>query len=394
MIDDASFDRQIMDEHRQDGNAKQTDLNLRLLNVSRIVCPASDMDRAGCLSISDGRIVSVDESNCVYGKSQALGADVLLPGLIDLHCHLGSDFSIYGVPPSMVLSSGVTMACSQGDAGARNVDRYVSEVITPSANGVKLAMNLSAVGESLETPCFHEASTIDVDACIKALGQYREHVWAVAVNVSHHACPTLDPRDVVKAAIKVAEETRLPILYGMRRPEDWPLAEQLALLRQGDVVTYCFRKSPHCIVEDERVIDCVVDARARGILFDVGHGCGSFDFAVAETAIRCGFLPDTISTDLQSRHIAQGTRHDLPLVMSKLHAVGMEEIDIYKSVTMTPSRILGESERGTLVAGAIADLTLLNESCAEVVLEDTSGNSRRGKVWTATQVFVEGESRL
>lgn len=363
-------------------------------NSRRLFCATAGIDSPGSLSIANGRIVEVSLSADRRDEAPELEVDVLLPGLIDLHCHIGSGLSVYGVPPSMVLASGVTMACSQGDAGAHTVDRYVSEVIRPSANGIKLAINLSAVGESLKTGCFHEASTIDVNACIKALERHREHIWAVAVNASHQACPTLDPRDVLNAGLKVSRETRLPILYGMRRPGDWPLAEQLALLRQGDVVTYCFRKSPHCIVKDGRVIDCVVDARARGVLFDLGHGCGSFDFDVAETAIGCGFLPDTISTDLQAKHLSQGTRHDLPLVMSKLRAAGMRELDIYKAVTMTPARLIGESEPRGLVTGAIADLTLLNESCAEVVLEDTSGNSRRGKVWTATQVFVEGESRL
>jgi len=369
-------------------------LETKHLNSRRLFCATAGIESPGNLSMTNGQIVAISLSSDRRDETPELEGDVLLPGLIDLHCHLGSEQSVYGVPPSMVVASGVTMACSQGDAGARTVDRYVSEVVRPSANRIKLAINLSAVGESSNKACFLEASTIDVNACIKAFERHREHVWAVAVNVSHHACPTLDPRDVLNAGLKVSEETRLPILYGMRRPGDWPLAEQFAQLRQGDVVTYCFRKSPHCIVKDGSVIDCVVDARARGILFDVGHGCGSFDFDVAETAIGCGFLPDTISTDLQARHLSRRRRHDLPLVMSKLRAAGMKEIDIYKAVTKTPARLIGESERRMLATGAIADLTLLKESSKEAVLEDTSGNSRRGKVWSATQVFVEGESRL
>ena len=177
----------------------------------------------------------------------------------------------------------------------------------------------------------------------------------------------------------------------MRRGEDLPLDEQLALLREGDVVTYCFRKSPHCIVDANKVQQCILDARARGILFDVGHGCGSFDFGVAEIAIAEGFPPDTISPDLQTRHIQSGANHSLPLVMSKLLAAGMQESDVIKAVTQKPAAILGLTNRGQLSAKCIADLTVLTESDTKCELLDTNGNKRYSKVWSTSDVFVGGK---
>jgi len=364
-------------------------IGIRQVTSQRIICPESGFDAPGTIAMSEGRIKSLDEHPLITGSTS--GSDLVLPGLIDLHCHLGPAHSVFGVEPSGVLRSGTTIAGSQGDAGAGNIDRYMADVVRPTRLKVKLAINLSMVGESTEAGCFSDPAWVNIDACVDAVERNRDCIWAIAVNASHHACPVADPRALLNAGLKVAIETGLPILYGLRRPEDWGLANQLSLLRQGDVVTYCFRKSPHCIVNSHRILDCVLEARQRGVLFDVGHGCGSFDFDVAEAAIGCGFLPDTISTDLQARHVSQGKRHDLPLVMSKLRAVGMQEADIYKAVTLTPAKILGETDRGKLAVGALADLTRLEESPTKCKLFDTNANERYGKVWAAAEVFVQGE---
>jgi dihydroorotase len=183
--------------------------------------------------------------------------------------------------------------------------------------------------------------------------------------------------------LEAANTAGLPLLYGMRRPEDWPLAEQLQLLRPGDVVTYCYRRTPHCIVAQGRILPEVKAARARGVLFDVGHGTTSFDFAVAQAAIQNGFMPDTISTDWQRAHIGISPPHDLPLVMSKLHAAGMMENDIFLAATATPARILGlAAEIGTIQPGTCADLALLSQ-CAR----DDADSPR----WQVTAVVRAGQ---
>ena len=114
-------------------------------NSRRLFCATAGIDSPGSLSVVNGRIVEVALSCEGRDEAPELEGDVLLPGLIDLHCHLGSGLSVYGVPSSVALASGVTMACSQGDAGARTVDRYVSEVIRPSVNKIKLAINPDTV---------------------------------------------------------------------------------------------------------------------------------------------------------------------------------------------------------------------------------------------------------
>jgi dihydroorotase len=140
--------------------------------------------------------------------------------------------------------------------------------------------------------CFADLGDLDPEACIRAITEDAGRlIWGVAVNASHHACGPTDPREVLRRALAVAERTGRPLLYGLRRPSDWPLEQQLARLRPGDVVTYCFRREPHCIIEGGRVYPAIREARARGILFDVGHGTASFDFPTAEAALGDGFPP-------------------------------------------------------------------------------------------------------
>ena len=124
------------------------------------------------------------------------------------------------------------------------------------------------------------------EACAEAVRANRaqggEAIWGLSVNVSQATCGRTDPRAVLAAGLRAAEETGLPLLFGPRRAADWALADQLPRLRSGDVVTYCFTDCPEGLLDGDRVRDAVWAARERGIRFDVGHGMGSFAFRVAE----------------------------------------------------------------------------------------------------------------
>lgn len=370
----------------------QTDYDL-LIRVGRAVCPATGFDSPASVAIRGDRIVAVGAD--VSGNSQQILDDstaILLPGLIDLHAHPARSGSIFGIDPDHhLLARGTTTVLSQGDAGAVNLETYIRDTIKQSQTQILLAINLSAAGEAGPGGCFEQLELLDVAACVAAIERFRRHIWGIAVNVSHHCCGPTDPREVLRRGLRVAEQTGLPLLYGMRRPEDWPLAEQLRALRSGDVVTYCFRRTPHCIVDDGRVIEAVCAARERGILFDVGHGRGSFDFNTAEAALHDAFAPDTISTDLQRGHVGQLPNHDLPLVMSKLRAAGMLEQDIFRAVTSRPAQILGlDQEIGSLRVGSRADLVLLwwNEQSEPLV--DVHGNVRSGGRWETAATIRAG----
>jgi dihydroorotase len=283
-----------------------------LIRAGRIVCTQTAWGGPGAVAIRGDRIVAVGaQVNGTARQSLDFPEALLLPGLVDLHAHPAKSGSKYGVDPDLeFLPRGVTTVLSQGDAGADNWPEYRSETIEGCRTRVRLAICLSNKGEPEGGPCFRDIDWVDVEACVQAILGAGDLIWGIAVNVSRDSC-TLDYQQVVRRALHVTELTGKPLLYGMRNPPDWPIAEQLALLRPGDVVTYIFRDGPWSIVGDDgRVLPEVREARERGVLFDACHGMQSFSFRVAEAALADGFYPDTISTDQYARHVGSQPRHD------------------------------------------------------------------------------------
>jgi len=359
-----------------------------VLNAGRVVCPATGLDGPGAVALAGGRIAAAGAR--VDGPAREVlrfTEAIILPGLVDLHAHPGRGESRYGVDPDVhLLPFGTTTVLAQGEAGALNLARYLEVVIAASRTRIRLAVNIARRGEATPGGACEAREDVDAEACVAAIEAARRHasraIWGIAVNVSQATCGRTDPRIVLAAGLTAAGATGLPLLFGPRRADDWALREQLARLRPGDVVTYCFSDCPEGLVDGDRVRDEVWAARERGVLFDVGHGMGSFSFRVAERAIGQGFLPDAISTDRYQRHLGLSPRHDLPRTLSKLLATGMTERDAFERVTRRPAAILGlDGEAGTLAPGACADLAALVWNPAAPPLRDPTGAERSGGVW-------------
>jgi dihydroorotase len=359
-------------------NAPDFDL---LLLAERLLCPATGLDGPGAVGVRGDRIVAVGAG--VTGSATRtldLREGALLPGLVDMHAHPARGGSRYGIDPDQhLLPRGVTTVLSQGDAGADNWDAYRREVIDASATRVRLAIHFSRRGESDADCPYGSLADADVAACVAACADGGELIWGITLSTS--ASIGHDPHEIMQRGLEAAEQAGKPLLFGTRMQPDWPLDAQLALLRPGDVVTYCFNPLAENLVDHKRLRPGVWDARKRGVLFDIGHGMASFSFAVAETAIGEGFLPDTISSDQYRRHIGSSPQHDLALTASKLMAAGMTELDAFDRVTAAPATLLGlAGEVGRLAGGACADLTLLMpEHAARLV--DVEGETRSGTLW-------------
>jgi len=355
-----------------------------IINAGRVVCPSTGLDGPSTVAVKGDRIVSV--GNRFEGTARQtldFPNDLLLPGLVDMHAHPAREGSKYGIDPDIhMLPRGTTTVLSQGDAGASNWPRYRESVVEKACTCVRLALNLSIRGESTAGGCFENLSDIDVDACVAAVEDGGDAIWGIAVNISTVTSGDTDPHEIMRRALSAADRIGCPLLFGSRSQPDFPLAHQLAWLRTGDVVTYCFRNDTDRIVNDKCVIDEVWKAREKGVLFDVGHGMNSFHFDVAETAISSGFLPDTISTDLYLRHVGSHPQHDLPRTLSKLIAAGMSEADALSRVTIRPAEVLGMSgEVGTLAPGTSADLSVLRWNSETLPLCDVTGAPRPGGCW-------------
>ena len=364
-----------------------------LIQSEQVICAANNLAGPASIRISDGIITDVTPGLPEAAEPSLKFLDALvLPGLIDLHAHPACQGSVWGVhPDQQMLSTGVTTVMSQGDAGSSNWARYRNNIIHGSKTRVRLAINLSAPGETNPMRCFERPEDIDVEACVSIVEEADDLIWGVAVNTSLASCGEFDPRKILKRGLEVAERTNRPLLFGSRLHTDVPLEEQLSLLRPGDVMTYCFNAKDENLVKDGRIRDCVHEARERGILFDIGHGMASFSFETAEAAIGQAFLPDTISTDQYVLHVGSDPQHDLPRTMSKLIALGMSESDAFVRVTLYPARVLGlTGEVGTLAPGSCADLCILRWNDRAAVLRDVNGNERPGGCWEPVDTIRAG----
>ncbi len=326
-----------------------------------------------------------------------LGDVVLLPGLVDLHAHPDRrpNGSKYGVDADTeFLRRGVTTLLSQGDAGAGDWSDWEAATLRPARTRMRMALNLSVRGEAMAGAALEAVSDVDVAACVRVARGNPGAIWGIAINTARPVTGANDPRAVLRSAIRAADEAGLRLLFGSRRETDVSLDEQLALLRPGDVVTYCYSSTPENILVDgtDNVRDSVREARDRGVLFDIGHGMASFDFRVAEAALADGFPPDTISTDQYRRHVGSTPQHDLPRTISKLIAAGMPEADAFAAATWRPAAALGlAGEVGTLKHGSSADLCALRWNAGAMPLVDTGGASRAGGCWEPVFVVRAGE---
>ena len=367
-----------------------------IVRAGRVLCADVGMDGPGAVAVAGDRIVAAGaEVGGTAARVLEFPDGVLLPGLVDLHTHSAPSDWKYGIDPDVeILPRGATTILSQGDCGADDWPFYRDTIIHGSKTRVRLAMSVARGGERVPgTAAFGNVEDLDVDAGVAAIEDGGDLIWGLSVNAGQTSCGDSDPRVVVQRTMDIAERTNRPILFGNRwEPYDWPIAEQLDLLRSGDVLTYCFHTGPNGIVEDGKVIDAAWRARERGVLFDVGHGMASFDFPTVEAAIADGFLPDTISTDQYFRHVGSNPQHDLPRTISKLLAAGMDERDAFPRATLRPADVLGmRGEIGTLHEGACADLAVLEWDDDALPLADVAGNVRPGGCYLPVLTVRAGE---
>lgn len=371
-------------------------LNDLLIKAKLLADPASGDYGGGAIGVTDGRITfsvigPIESDIPPARKTVDISDGIVLPGLVDLHVHPALSNSRFGVDPDRyLLTRGSTTVLSQGDAGARNVDEYVQQTISTSKITVKLGINFCANGESNPSGRFFSLDEASVSECVASIRRARPHIWGISLNIALIRGKGIDPLEIMRRGIRAAEETGLPVMFGATKSSEVPLADQLSLLRPGDVMTYCFHSGEGSIVENGQLLDCVWEARERGILFDVGDGFAAFGFDVAETAIAEGFLPDTISSDFYRQHVISGIEHDLPLVVSKLVASGMSAEQCWPRVTSVPANILGLTGVGTLQEGASADICVLKPGAIPESLRDGHGRVREGKRWRPVSTYKTG----
>jgi dihydroorotase len=356
-----------------------------ILKGGRIIDPATGRDGVGDVAFGDGKVTGVVGDLRAGSGTQTVDARGLLvvPGLIDLHTHVYWGGTSLGVDAAEVArQSGTTTFVDAGSSGPGNFHGFRRHVIEPSPLRIVPFLNISfpgifAFSAGVMVGECADLRLLDLRECVRVINANRDLIAGVKVRVGRNAGggSGVAPLDM---ALEVAEETGLPVMAHLDNPPPSRL-EVVSRLRRGDILTHCFRPFPNAPAQgDGRVREEVHEARRRGVIFDIGHGGGSFGFRTAEAMLAAGFLPDAISSDVHTLSI-NGPAFDQLVTMSKFLCLGMELVDVIRASTAAPAAALGRSDIGNLTVGAIGDATLLELAEGEFDYRDVLGESRAGR---------------
>jgi dihydroorotase len=355
-----------------------------VIKGGHVVDPAQGLDGPLDIGISRGRIVAIQKE---LEQSQggpttrlvdATGAFVV-PGLIDIHAHVYAGVCPLTVAADEMCSqTGVTTIVSAGDAGANTIEGFRQLIVNGSRTRVLAFVHISTIGLA----CFPVGESVqigllDMAAAESAIARFPDMIVGLKVRQGGSGVTGDNGLEPLKRAISVGRSVGLPVMVHIT-DSDKPIIELLAMLGAGDIVTHCFTGSANGLRQDGHIVDAAQGARDRGVVFDVGHGAGSFDFDVAEAAGHMGFWPDTISTDLHS--ISAPKAKSLPDVMAKMLAIGMPFNDVIAAVTNRAAKAIGRADKlGSLRTGSVADVAVLDRRHGSTVFSDTFGHDRTGQ---------------
>jgi dihydroorotase len=340
-----------------------------VLRNGHVIDPSQDLDRVTDVAIQDGKIAAIGDALGHGLEEEDLNGKYVCPGLVDLHGHWWEGSS-FGIDPDICLNHGVTTAIDAGTTGHINFSVFRRNQIKAATIRVLAFVNISSIG--IPTPLVGELEDIRFARPLetaRVIEANRDLCLGVKIRegsmTGKHGIKALDK------ALEAATSTKLPIMVHISKGAE--TRQILKKLRPGDIVTHCFQGRGDGIFEEDyrHLLPEVLATRKEGIVFDVGHGAGSFSWETARKAFEHFFYPDTISSDLHRFSIARWA-FDMPTVMSKFLHLGMSLQDVILKSTWAPAKAIGKgNELGTLKPGAVADLFAFEIEDGDFPLEDT-----------------------
>ncbi len=345
-----------------------------LLKGGHVIDPANHIDEVRDVAVFQGKIAAVEKNIPAdqAGKVVNVSKLYVTPGLIDIHFHVGHGgaplnwfspdarvhFLPLGIPADLALQSGVTTVVDAGTSGAETFLQEKEEVIDRAK--VRVLAFLNIVANGMNGGLEQSLDQMDAKLCADTIKRYPDlivgvktaHYWTKETWDAAHA-----PWAAVDRAIECGTVANVPVMFDF-----WPRTERtyadlvLKKMRPGDIHTHVFAQQFPILLEDGKLNPILTEARARGVIFDVGHGGGSFWFRNAVPAEKQGFIPDSISTDL---HTGNYTILSMNNVMSKFLAMGVPLDDIIRRSTVNPASEIHRPELGTLSVGKDADIAVL-----------------------------------
>lgn len=367
-----------------------------LLKGGTLIDPAQGIHARRDVAFAEGKVAAVGENLPSADARQTLDATgrLVAPGMIDLHVHVFWGVSHYGIEPDPTcLARGATTVVDAGSAGADTFPGFRKFIIEVSATRIFAQLNISSQGMlTRDIGEFELPEYADVGKACAMIEQHRDLILGVKVRLTRHSLVSERSGMLpLERAREAADAAGLPIMV---HPQDaWcdSLDDILALMRQDDILTHCFH-GMRCGILDEggQVRDSVRAAMARGVIFDVGHGAGSFNWTVAESALAQGVVPQTISSDLHVYNV-DGPVYDLASVVGKFLHLGLPLDQVLAKVTSVPAQIIHLTDQlGTLKAGAWGDAVVFELREGDFQLTDSQGQTRTGRQQLVPVAVVKG----
>ena len=342
----------------------------------RIIDPANGRDEVTGIAFTEGKVMAIGNGLAAKETIQAEGL-IVTPGLIDLHTHIYGGGTLLGVDPDKYMAAtGCTTLVDAGSAGPANFHGFRAHIVEPSASRILAYINASFAGIFAFSPAVMVGESGDIrllnpDEVVRVGNEHRDIIVGVKVRVGLVASGGIGvaPLDI---AIEAADALGLPVMAQLDHPPPSRM-EVLSRLRQGDVLTHCYRPFPAApTTADGRVRDEVRAAKDMGVIFDIGHGKGSFSWQVAEAMMAADIPPDCISSDVHAMSEV-GPAFDPLVTMSKFLHLGMDLAEIIRAVTIAPANAMARPELGGLAAGGPGDATLMRIQDGAFPLADAKG---------------------
>jgi len=366
-----------------------------LLKGGHVIDPKNGVDAVRDVAIRGRQIAAVGANlpPAEARKTMDVSGLYVTPGLIDIHVHVfvGAPAGLVGwdgddnvYPDQTCLRVGVTTVVDAGGAGWRNFPAFRRSVIDRSKARVLAMLNIAGIGMYLGDE--GEQNPADMDPQKTADMAKKHSDVVVGIKSAHWRAPNFIS---VEKAVEAGKLAAIPVMvdFGYFLPERPYQQLVLEKLRPGDISTHFYRWPAPILDDHEKLLPYLAEARRRGVIFDVGHGAGSFYFRQAEPAVRQGFWPDSISTDLHSNSI-NSSMMDMLNVMSKFLALGVPLREVIRESTTNPATEIKRPELGQIAVGAEADIAVLRLDQGKFAFVDVRGGQIEGAQRLACEMTI------
>lgn len=356
-----------------------------LIRGGEVIDPSQNLRGVRDIAVSNGKIAAVEPQLAAVEARNTIDARGLFvtPGLIDLHAHVYRGHTNIGLEPdSLCPAGGVTTILDTGSSGSCNFPGFRRDIIDQAETEIFALINLSSIGLVATSMVgeLMDRGYADREGVVRTIGEHPDVAVGVKIRAGAHIIGAGEQGWAnFKDAVGAARDSGTWLMVHIGE-SPMPIPEMLELMQSGDCITHCFKGGSERILDkDDKVFDAVRAASDRGIIFDVGHGYGSFQWEVCEAALEQGFQPTTISTDLHAKNI-HGPVYDMPTTMSKFLMLGVPLERVVEMSTAAPAAALNRSdELGTLRVGTRADIAMLEKREGDFIFTDSYSTQRIGK---------------